>query len=95
MIHRSSKILTADRLAAEVAGLFGDEDLARLSPALRRPGPQQCNQIPLTYTASIAGLTATRPRWPHFRLWLRIARMLRRWIKLAVADAILRQRRAI
>jgi hypothetical protein len=74
-----------DRRAAEVAGLLGDGDPARRPAALRRPGPQPCNQIPPTYADAMRRLHAGRPRWPHLRLWLRLGRAARR-----VARAVLR-----
>jgi hypothetical protein len=76
---------TAARLAREVAGLTGDDDPARLPAALRRPGPQPCNQIPPTYEEAMRRLHAGRPRWPHLALWLRVARLARRLIRRAVA----------
>jgi hypothetical protein len=78
----------ADRLAAEVAGLFGAEDLAHLPAALRRPGPQPCNQIAPTYAEALRRLHAGRPRWPHLPLWLRVGRAIARLVRRAIAAEV-------
>jgi hypothetical protein len=78
-------------LLADASLLIGDSDLSGVPAVLRRPGPQPCNQIPPTYKEAMRLLHTGRPRWPHLLLWLRVARMLRRWVRLAVADALVRQ----
>ena len=72
--------------AAEVAGFFGDFDLAALPPALRRPGPQPCNQIPPSFADAVRRLGIRPPReWDRLRFLLRVGRADRR-----IARAVIR-----
>jgi hypothetical protein len=78
-----------DRFATEVAGLLGDDvDLSTLPAVLRKPGPQPCNQIPLTKAEAMRRFNAGRRRWPQLAKWLRIGRAVRRLVRATVASEV-------